>query len=120
MSILIPDLVHQFEDENLILRFCRDVTSGLLFLHKSNCIPNDLAARTCQVDHFYNIKVTFNQLLPFNLYLIYSDCKNALLSVIFTYNNYILNVQPHQSTFGGFKPHLDMSATFNTNQVEIF
>jgi hypothetical protein len=26
-------------------------------LHRLDCIPKDLAARTCQVDHFYNVKV---------------------------------------------------------------
>ena len=59
LSLLCSDKVHQLEADNLILRFCRDITSGLSHLHRTNCIPNDLTARTCQVDHFYNVKVRF-------------------------------------------------------------
>ena len=41
----------------LILRFCRNVTSGLSFLHEFDCIPQDLAARCCQVTSTMEVKV---------------------------------------------------------------
>lgn len=52
-----PGNFHLFDQNNLSLRFCRDVTSGLAFLHRVKCVPRDLAARTCQIDKFYNVKV---------------------------------------------------------------
>ena len=59
---ILESLLANENFSGLILRFCRNVTSGLSFLHEFDCIPQDLAARCCQVTSTMEVKVLITDL----------------------------------------------------------
>jgi serine/threonine protein kinase len=58
------DQVHQLQEEGLVLRFCKQITSGVAALHSVGVVPNDLALRCCQLTADLNVKVGDYGLAP--------------------------------------------------------
>ena len=59
LKYILETLLANENCSGLMLRFCKNVTSGINFLHGVDCIPYDLAARCCQVTSALEVKVKY-------------------------------------------------------------
>jgi hypothetical protein len=49
------------EGNRLLLRFCKDITNGLNYLHNVEQIPIDLSTRSCHLTHDMTVKALLFQ-----------------------------------------------------------